>query len=315
MKKGFTLIELLAVIVILSIISIITVPILLDVIEEANKGAAKASMLEYIEAIENKIMLSDLQYEDKEDYTYDEIEIDIKGKEPTSGIYTLKNKRVISGTFCINGYEIIYYENKVEVKEKCTGEDIKLPGGIKLSENSGHYEYPNSNSFMVLENISGGILSCTTSDEEVATCEINDMTVTVIPGTKKGIADITIKSEGNSKYKAAQAVYVVINNKELLSVTATGYDKPYDGEEHGITVTSSGATIKYGTSEGIYTLDESPKYTDVGTYIVYYQVTKEGYETIEGSRTVVITQLMASNISYGEITVQNAIDDLYNKLK
>ena len=40
-KNGFTLIELLAVIVILAIIALIAVPIIMNVINEAKKGAAK----------------------------------------------------------------------------------------------------------------------------------------------------------------------------------------------------------------------------------------------------------------------------------
>ena len=38
-KKGFTLIELLAIIVILAIIAVITTPIILNIIENAKKGA------------------------------------------------------------------------------------------------------------------------------------------------------------------------------------------------------------------------------------------------------------------------------------
>lgn len=51
-KKGFTLIELLAIIVILAIIAVITVPIILNVIDNAKKGAAKNSVIGYGKAIE-----------------------------------------------------------------------------------------------------------------------------------------------------------------------------------------------------------------------------------------------------------------------
>ena len=58
-KKGFTLIELLAIIVILAIIAVITVPIILNIIDNARKGAAKDSVVGYAKSIE----LAYTQYE------------------------------------------------------------------------------------------------------------------------------------------------------------------------------------------------------------------------------------------------------------
>ena len=54
-KKGFTLIELLAVIVILAIIALIATPIILSMINNARKSAAKSSALGYVESIENYV--------------------------------------------------------------------------------------------------------------------------------------------------------------------------------------------------------------------------------------------------------------------
>ncbi len=51
-KRGFTLIELLAIIVILAIIAVITVPIILNIIETARRGAAKNSVTGYGKAVE-----------------------------------------------------------------------------------------------------------------------------------------------------------------------------------------------------------------------------------------------------------------------
>jgi len=58
-KKGFTLIELLAIIVILAIIAVITVPIILNIIDNARKGAEKDSIVGYGKAVE----LSYTQYQ------------------------------------------------------------------------------------------------------------------------------------------------------------------------------------------------------------------------------------------------------------
>ena len=51
-KKGFTLIELLAIIVILAIIAVITVPIILNIIDNARKGAARNSVIGYGKSVE-----------------------------------------------------------------------------------------------------------------------------------------------------------------------------------------------------------------------------------------------------------------------
>ena len=296
-EKGFTLIELLAVIVVLAIIALIATPMVLNTIDEARKGAAKSSALSYVKAIETKVassLINNVKYEDKEDYVYDEIKVDIKGTKPTSGMYSLKEGIVTSGVFCINGYEINYSDEKTEVQGKCAEADLKLSGSIKISESSGHYEYPTSGTFEVTENISGGNLSCTSSDEEVAKCSISGTTVTVTPGEKQGSATLTIKSEATSKYKEAQVAHVATTVKGLLSVTAEGYDGTYDGTAHGITVTSNEAIIMYGTSEGDYTLTSSPTYKDAGIYTVYYQVTRTGYTPVTGSKQVVISQAPGS---------------------
>jgi len=82
-RKGFTLIELLAVIIILSIIALITVPIIINIIEKVGKSAAIDSTYNYISAVEHKIALSSLDnkvYKDKENYTLDEIKVEMKGK-------------------------------------------------------------------------------------------------------------------------------------------------------------------------------------------------------------------------------------------
>ena len=62
-KKGFTLIELLAIIVILAIIAVITVPIILNIINNATKGAEKDSIVGYGKAVE--LAYTQYQYEEQ----------------------------------------------------------------------------------------------------------------------------------------------------------------------------------------------------------------------------------------------------------
>ena len=309
-KKGFTLIELLAVIVILAIIMVIAVPKIIDVIESSKKSAAKSSAELYVEAIELKTAMGSLnsnKYPDKDDYLYDEIKVDIKGEGPTSGNYSLKNGKVVSGNFCVNGYEVVFQNRKATVLDKCPEGGVKLSGFIKLSSTSGNYIYPAAGTFEVEENLSGGTLSCTSSDEEVATCSVSGTTVTVTPSepkTEGGYAVLTIKSAETEKYKEASASYVVTTAAKL-SVTANGYEGSYDGQEHGITVTCSDATITYGMTEGIYDLTENPKFIDAGNYTVYYKIEKEGYVTATGNETVIISKLN------GNLTLPSESGEVY----
>ena len=77
---------------------------------------------------------------------------------------------------------------------------------------------------------------------------------------------------------------------DSMTVTASEYSGTYDSAAHGITVTApEGATVKYGTTEDSCTSETNITYTNVGTYTVYYEVTKANYTTVTGSKTITIT--------------------------
>lgn len=78
-----------------------------------------------------------------------------------------------------------------------------------------------------------------------------------------------------------------------LDVTAWGYEGIYDGRSHGITVDckTEGATVLYSTDGKNYSA-KKPEYTDVGTYVTYYKVEKDGYTTTTGSEIVKIKEAM-----------------------
>ena len=109
-KKGFTLIELLAVIVVLAVIVLIATPIVLNLVKTAKIGAAEQSVTGYVKAIENTIIKDMINNKEVSDgnYKYNSIEADISGKRPTSGEYIVKNGKVESGNFCVDGYKIEY---------------------------------------------------------------------------------------------------------------------------------------------------------------------------------------------------------------
>lgn len=132
MKKGFTLIELLAVIVILAIIALIATPLILNVIDDAKKGAFKNTAYGIIEAAELEYA-TDILNNEKEDtiYKYENSEqispedksLGFKGAKPTTGEVRInKNGKIAiaihNGKYCIergyNDEELIMSEKPVE---------------------------------------------------------------------------------------------------------------------------------------------------------------------------------------------------------
>ena len=90
---------------------------------------------------------------------------------------------------------------------------------------------------------------------------------------------------------------LVIRDKRKITASADNVTVTHDGNAHSITLSIkdavsgedlNNAEVKFGTEAGTYTLDRSPAYTDMGEYTVYYQVSKENYETETGSAKVTI---------------------------
>ena len=119
-KKGFTLIELLAIIVILAIIAVITVPIILNIIENAKKGAAVNSAYGYKDAI-SKFYASKLVRNPDYDIPdglhtktdFDTLGVAVKGKEPASNSFLRTYKNVVtSGCLQFDEYKVEFLDGK-----------------------------------------------------------------------------------------------------------------------------------------------------------------------------------------------------------
>ena len=85
----------------------------------------------------------------------------------------------------------------------------------------------------------------------------------------------------------------------------------YDGQPHGIKVTktdeSKNYTITYGTTENDCTLNNSPEYTNAGTYKIYFKVVDNdtlaehvGYVTLTINKKAVTVKVDDVTITYGE---------------
>lgn len=134
----------------------------------------------------------------------------------------------------------------------------------------------------------------------------------VMYGTTEGKYDLTDSPEytdaGNYTvyYQVTKDKYTTVTGsaevkiaKADMTVSATDYTGTYDEKAHGITVIApTGATVKYGTSASSCT-EASLTYTDADEYTVYYEVTKDNYNTVTGSATVKINKA-AATISFGK---------------
>lgn len=85
----------------------------------------------------------------------------------------------------------------------------------------------------------------------------------------------------------------------------------YDGQPHGVLVTKTDAskdyTITYGTTENDCTLDNSPEYTNAGTYKIYFKVVDNktlaehvGYVTLTINKIAVEIKVKDVTITYGD---------------
>lgn len=129
--KGFTLIELLAVIVVLSIIIIIAIPMIVNEIEEAEKGAFRNTAYGIIEAAElehSKSVLRDNRIEEitytyengKEKASIEGQKLDYKGTRPQNGFVKInKNGEVAlaihNGKYCAKKG---YTSDKVSISKR-----------------------------------------------------------------------------------------------------------------------------------------------------------------------------------------------------
>ena len=152
-----------------------------------------------------------------------------------------------------------------------------------------------------------------------ATGGASDLYVVMAPATdadfhfeaSEGDFDYTYEKTGvtlaaGTYYQSPITMDVVEHDME---VSASGFSGTYDGWSHGISVTApDDATVKYGTAANACDLDNSPKYTNAGTYTIYYEVTKDKYTTVTGSATVKIYKATGS-ISYSNTTVEHNVSD------
>lgn len=105
-RNGFTLIELLAVIVILAVIAVIATPIIVGIIEDARKSAAKDAAYGVIDALELEYTKSMMSSPYTLPHTWDDVTtVIVSGTAPSAGSATLgADGKFSAASITVNGY-------------------------------------------------------------------------------------------------------------------------------------------------------------------------------------------------------------------
>ncbi len=226
-NKGFTLIELLAVIVILAIIALIATPIVLNLINKAREGAAKASATSYIKAVETYMITSELdggseKLESGETYSVSELNelVELKETKPDSGSIEIDDKRnVIKATLVISGYLVNYDGNDYTVLGRSN--DVYAES-IEISKDSDTVikgETLQLTANITPDSVTNKTITWKSSDEKIAKVDSTGK----VTGTGLGTAKITAKAV-NGK---SASVDIKVNDY-LVNVANVGDYVAYD---------------------------------------------------------------------------------------
>ena len=95
-------------------------------------------------------------------------------------------------------------------------------------------------------------------------------------------------------------------NIQSITNSTTDFETTYDGSSHTISidVDINDYDIVYSTDGKNYNINTIPTYKEVGEYIIYYKITKDGYEDLLGSNKIKIYGIKSFD---NTITVKNNI--------
>ena len=229
-NKGFTLVELLAVIVILALVALIATPIILNVINDAKKQAAKDSAYGYMDAVEKYIVSSELEGKSINDGTYrvedlNNMGVSVKGSTPDNGNIEIKNSSVKSYDIGIDGYEV----NNGEVKKVSTTKSFKNGTAVYYNPVSG--EKCKSSEAVSTTGIKNGCMKWYVFNDKEGNATVNvildhNTTANVAwnsTGSNSEMKEVKIKLEEDTKDWENTARLITAN--EIAKITGnTGFD-------------------------------------------------------------------------------------------
>ena len=310
--KGITLVTLAVTIVILLILAGVSTSLIIgnDSLFDMAKSTQKVQTIARIkEALELEKV--DIQVESKTVNLENYLEQISNGKKN----YDLSSKEKLDDK---NAYIIVNDQYKFLLKDKENGdveityEGVAVSGNLTLSSYEETYTYPNSGTFTVTNNVSGGELSVESDAPNIATASIKENTITVMPGTTTGKANIIVKSSANGEYAENKIIHIATVQNGTIRLSATPYTGTYDGKAHNaiteVTVTPSDAKIEYSTDGTNYSTT-MPTITNTSSFTVTVRASKAGYKTQTTTETVKVNKangsLTLSSYS-GTITCPNS---------
>ena len=291
--RGITIISLVVTIVVLLILAGVSVSLVIgnnNLFDKAKSTQKVQTIAGIKEALE--LEKADIQVESKTVNLENYLEQISTGKKN----YDLSSTEKIDNK---NAYIIINDQYKFLLKDKENGdveityEGVAVSGDLTLSSYEETYTYPNSGIFTVTNNVSGGELSVESDAPNIATASLKKNTITVVPGTTAGKANIIVKSATNGDYAENKVIHVATVENGTISLSVTPYEGTYDGQAHNaitqVDVNPSDAKIEYSTNGTSYSTT-MPTITNTSSFTVTIRATKTGYKTQTTTETVKVNK-------------------------
>ena len=291
--RGITLIALVITIVIIMILAGVTINLVVGNNNLFDK-AKSTQKIQTVAGIKEALELEkvDIQVESKK------VDLDTYLEQISTGKknYNLSFKEKVDEK---NAEIIVNDEYKFLVKDKENGDVEIIYDGIAkaedltISSKNGTYTYPNSGTFEVTNNTSRGELTVSSDASNIATASIDGNTITVMPGTIAGKANIIVKSAANGEYAENKVIHVATVKNGTIELEAIPYDGVYDGQAHNaftsISTNPSDAKLEYSLDGNEYN-EEMPTITNTSEFTVTVKASKEGYKTQITTETVKVSK-------------------------
>ncbi len=291
--RGITIISLVVTIVVLLILAGVSVSLVIgnnNLFDKAKSTQEIQTIAGIKEALE--LEKADIQVESKTVNLENYLEQISTGKKN----YDLSSTEKIDNK---NAYIIINDQYKFLLKDKGNGdveityEGVAVSGDLTLSSYEETYTYPNSGIFTVTNNVSGGELSVESDAPNIATASLKKNTITVVPGTTAGKANIIVKSATNGDYAENKVIHVATVENGTISLSVTPYEGTYDGQAHNaitqVDVNPSDAKLEYSLDGNTYS-ETMPTITNTSSFTVTVKASKAGYKTQTTTETVKVNK-------------------------